>query len=186
MNEQRLEISEGVGEDVERAEGCGCIGAAPPPSADAPSTPPTTSDPPTSAGPAVATAIDLPSTADMPRRPLKLVVTVQPVADGGYHAVLALGSEGCDPLIRVLDATDLPTVLNAVPTLVAEAHARWQTQPRHPSVRPATRAKPTKEEPAAAPSVSADRAETAPVQPTPPVPPTTSAKPSSGQLSLFG
>ena len=79
--------------------------------------------------------------AEVPRRTLKLVLTLEPSVGPGYHALLALGAEGCDPLFRSLDAESLPTVLDEVPSLMAEAEAHWQSQPRYPNATPP--AKPT-------------------------------------------
>lgn len=76
---------------------------------------------------------------EVPRRDLKLVLTLQPKSDPGYHALLALGAEGCDPLFRSLDVDSLPAVLDEVPALVAEAQAHWQSQPRYPKATPPAR-----------------------------------------------
>lgn len=83
-------------------------------------------------------------------RSLKLVITLRPALSGDapaeaaietgggpegpiYHAVLAVGADGCDPLIRPAGAVGLAAVLAEVPALVADAEARWQTDPRYPS-----------------------------------------------------
>lgn len=71
-------------------------------------------------------------------RPLKLVVTVSRDGDGGRRAVLALGSDGCDPLLRVIEAGELEDALQVVPELLAEAEARWELQPRYPTAAPTT------------------------------------------------
>jgi len=71
-------------------------------------------------------------------RLLKLVVTVSRDGDGGHRAVLALGRDGCDPLLRVIEAGELEDALQVVPELLAEAEARWQLQPRYPAVAPTT------------------------------------------------
>jgi hypothetical protein len=39
--------------------------------------------------------------------------------------VLTLGADGCDPLLRAVDAADLPAALEEVPALLADAEARW-------------------------------------------------------------
>jgi len=70
------------------------------------------------------------------QRPLKLVVTVSRDGDSGHRAVLALGSDGCDPLLRVIEAGELEDALQVVPELLAEAEARWQLQPRYPAATP--------------------------------------------------
>lgn len=98
---------------------------------------------PTTASDAPAKAATSPEAVaapvDVPRRTLKLVLTLQPKPDPGYHALLALGAEGCDPLFRSLDVESLPAVLDEVPTLVAEAQAHWQSQPRYPKATPPAR-----------------------------------------------
>jgi len=77
-----------------------------------------------------------PPVAEAGPRPLKLVVTVSRDGDGGHRAVLALGSDGCDPLLRVIEAGELEDALQVVPELLAEAEARWQLQPRYPAATP--------------------------------------------------
>src|SRR5687767_7205653 len=59
----------------------------------------------------------------VPRRVLKLVVTLRP--DGGtgplgYRALLALGADGCDPVLRAVEAADVRAAVDQVPALVAE------------------------------------------------------------------
>ena len=75
-------------------------------------------------------------TSALPRRALKLVLSLQP-EDGpsarGYRALLAIGAEGCDPLFRSVEVDGLTAALGEVPALVAEAAARWQTEPRYPA-----------------------------------------------------
>lgn len=81
-----------------------------------------------------------------PRHHLKVVLTLDPhqptdaARAGGandtpdeasYRALVSVGSDGCDPLIRSLDAP-LPTILDEVPGLVADAETRWTTDPRFP------------------------------------------------------
>lgn len=92
------------------------------------------------------------------QRSLKLVITLRPVLSGespgkgaietgggpdgpAYHAVLAVGADGCDPLIRPAGAAGLAAVLAEIPALVADAEARWQTDPRYPSTVPPAKAK---------------------------------------------
>ena len=129
------------------------------------------------------------------RRVLKIVVTLQPVEGSAYRAILALGADGCDPLLRCLEAETLPAILAAVPALLTEAEARWAVQPRYPMTTPAkakprpapspvTVPSPTTESgdaamsPAAPPSAGPSAADA------PPPPPSTPAP--AGQLSLFG
>jgi len=83
-------------------------------------------------------------------RPLKLVLTLKPAAPaasrdaedrvqasesaGGdnYHALVSVGTDGCDPLLRSVGAQALSGILDDVPCLVAEAEAQWARQPRFP------------------------------------------------------
>src|SRR5947209_6051385 len=67
------------------------------------------------------------------RRTLKLVLTLQPREPVGYRALVALGTDGCDPLLRSLEVEALATILDTIPTLIAEAEAQWAAQPRYPA-----------------------------------------------------
>jgi hypothetical protein len=69
-----------------------------------------------------------------PRRALKLVVSLRPGNAMGYRALIALGCDGCDPLLRAADVADLVAALDEVPGLLAEAEGRWQLQPRYPAI----------------------------------------------------
>ena len=73
----------------------------------------------------------------LPRCVLKLVVSLRPGNAMGYRALIALGSDGCDPLLRAADVADLVGALEAVPGLLAEAEGRWELQPRYPATSPA-------------------------------------------------
>lgn len=114
-------------------------------------------------------------------RSLKVVLTLQPDATEGYRAMLAVGAEGCDPILRSVAVAGIAEAVDHIPALVAEAEAHWQLQPRYP----ATAA--TKATPAPKPSGRASKA--------PQVPPDaedqTETKPAPGaapadQLPLFG
>jgi hypothetical protein len=106
---------------------------------------------PTSAGPTIVSETDPPTgaaltsgvSAERPRRSRKLVVSLHPRESQGYHALLALGAKGCDPLFHARDIDDLAAAPDLVPALDAEAEARWQTQPRYPSTRPGKTSRPT-------------------------------------------
>ena len=123
-----------------------------------------------------------------PHRALKLVVTLQPSDAGGYRAVLAVGADGCDPLLRCVEGESLASILAAVPTLVAEAEARWQVQPRYPAIKPTaapttttparvqTEEVPIKPDEVAAAAAPSGEAAAAPRPASAP----------AGQLSLFG
>jgi hypothetical protein len=79
-----------------------------------------------------ATDPSQPSDQPPPRRALKLVITVSAGDADGQRAVLAVGSEGCDPLVRVIELGGMEAALAGVPALLAEAEARWQVQPKYP------------------------------------------------------
>lgn len=121
------------------------------------------------------------------RRGLKLVVTLEPTGDAGYRAVLALGADGCDPSFRTAAVDGLPAALDEVPALLADAEARWQEQPRYPTLPASSRSSRS--------AAAADRAATAaaPAPAPPPEPPTErpmeaakAPKPApKGQLDLF-
>ena len=117
-------------------------------------------------------------------RVLKLVVTLQPGEGQTYRAILALGADGCDPLLRCLEAETLPAILAAVPALLTEAEARWVVQPRYPTTTPAkAKPRPTPS-PVTAPPPTTEPGD-APVAPDAPPPPPPAPAP-AGQLSLFG
>jgi hypothetical protein len=142
------------------------------------------------ASPAVRPAPDAPRTADGaaagapascegPRRALKLVVSLRPGGGTGYRALLALGADGCDPVLRAVEVADLQTALNEVPGLAAEAEARWREGPRNPTVRPTAKARPTAlTRPSAPPPAPAPRRDAPAESEAPPV--------RGGQLSFLG
>ena len=157
------------------AEGCGCVL---PPRVSQPADPEGTvpvqtgdlTDPAADAAPigAAAPASDGPPPQAVPsqaaRPALKLVLTLHPLADGGYRALLSLGCDGFDPELRVCHVPDILPALDEVPALVAAARSRWQSQPRYPPLgRPSTRARgaPTTTRAVVAP----------PLPPSPPLPP---------------
>jgi hypothetical protein len=70
---------------------------------------------------------------ESPRRPLKLVLTLTPAQTVGYRALLALGADGCDPVLRSAHVADLPAAFQELAALIAVAEARWQIQPRNPA-----------------------------------------------------
>jgi hypothetical protein len=130
----------------------------------------------------ITVPVDMPSAR--PLRALKLVMSLQPRDGQSYRALVALGADGCDPLFRSIDADALTEALALIPPLIAEAEARWQTQPRYPSARPSKTPKsaPASGHPTAAPSpdTSTPRsADTAPAE-------STSGTKPTGQLPLFG
>ena len=88
---------------------------------------------PTQAIPATSTALG----GDASRRTLKLVLTLKPGdGPGAIQVIMAIGAEGCDPLLRSDEVEDLQAALDLVPGLLVEAEARWQSQPRYPHVPP--------------------------------------------------
>jgi hypothetical protein len=142
---------------------------------------PTLNDPPTTEGAEQSG----PPTATRSRRTLKLVVTLRPDERAGYRAILALGAEGCDPLLRSAEAADLPAALDEIPALLVEAEARWQEQPRNRPAQPP----PAKARPGASGRQAVSRREPAPAAPLAPdeYAPASDEQPAgAGQLSLFG
>lgn len=170
--------------------------------------------PPAAHEPDRTTRVTAQAAARESRRTLKLVITLRPApsaadpgeraaAAGGepreptYHAVLAVGADGCDPCIRPVSAGRLGAVLAEVPAFVADAEAGWQMNPRYPSTGPPAKATNTARRRAA----QAERPEerTAPSLAAAPPPPKTGGDagvarpigkparvPPPGQLSLFG
>jgi hypothetical protein len=68
------------------------------------------------------------------RRSLKLVLSLTPRDSGGYGTLMAVGGDDCDPLLRSVIVEDVAAALAELASLVAEAQARWQIQPRNPAV----------------------------------------------------
>ena len=128
------------------------------------------------------------SSNDASRRACKIVVTLQPSDADAYRAVLAVGADGCDPLLRRVEGESLEAILTAVPDLVAEAEARWQVQPRYPAIKPpaapttTTPARVQTEEVAIKPDEAAAAAAPSGEAAAAPRP----ASAPAGQLSLFG
>ncbi len=119
-------------------------------------------------------------------RTLKLVLTLKPGdAPAAMQVVMAIGADGCDPLLRSAEVEDLQAALDLVPGLLAEAEARWQSQPRYPHAPPraggrsaSSRAKEVSQPPRDEQTATSGSQQPA-QQPLPPKPP-------SSQLSLFG
>jgi hypothetical protein len=68
---------------------------------------------------------------ESPLRTLKLVLTLTPVQTAGYRALLALGTDGCDPVMRSVEVADLSAAFQEMAALIAAAEARWRMQPRN-------------------------------------------------------
>lgn len=116
---------------------------------------------------------------ERPRRSLKVVLTLQPSDGSGFRALLALGADGCDPILRSLEVTDLAAAWDELPGLLAEAEDQWANQPRYPDTAP------TKPARAAVPRAAA-KPGTAPTEGTLPSIQPSSAQAPSDQLALFG
>ncbi|MFN8632921.1 MAG: hypothetical protein U0893_03635 [Chloroflexota bacterium] len=106
------------------ADACGCT----PPAASGDALP-GAETPSTESTPAPTVA----DVTEAARRTLKLVVTLALSDHGQYRASLAVGSDGCDPILRTAMVTGLPDALELVPALLDEAEARWQIRPRNPA-----------------------------------------------------
>jgi hypothetical protein len=146
-----------------------------------------------------ATAAGVPRTDNTtPRRGLKLVVTLRPTQEPGYRALLALGADGCDPVLHLAMVDGLPAALDRVPALLDVAEARWRVRPRNPTVGrpdgrrgdtdrsrpsgardPAQRAEPSGQQESSLPATGAE----APTSAEPVVAPNRAA---GGQFTLFG
>ena len=133
------------------------------------------------------------------RRALKIVLSLRPAAgseEPGYHVLLAVGAEGCDPLFRTVEVAGLAAALSQVPALVADAEARWRTQPRYPAAArreakaAVPRSRPGRAERPAPPAAATDQdgaAEPGTAAGVPPARPAPAPKPApADQLSLFG
>jgi hypothetical protein len=115
-----------------------------------------------------------------PRRLLKIVLTLRPSDGTRFRALLAVGAEGCDPLLRSLESPDLVTTPGELPAVVAEAERRWADQPRYPTAAPTKAARPTTSNPVTRPATTTSAG-------TPPASaPPDNAPDSSDQLALFG
>ncbi|MCC6175640.1 MAG: hypothetical protein IT305_10085 [Chloroflexi bacterium] len=154
-----------------------------------------TSNQPSEPLPTPVAAVDPPAA----RRPLKLVVTLTPIEGGAYRAAIALGADGCDPLLRSMTASGLAAALEAVPPLLEEAVAYWQAHPRNPTAgrAPARRAAIDRQETRSASASSAtvepsseervsERSDGDPTAPAPAEPVAMRERPAGGQLTLFG
>lgn len=64
-------------------------------------------------------------------RSFKVVLTCKPAAEGRWHATIAIGRDGCDPVFEASDIADWPEALDIVPGAVAAVQARWAEQPRN-------------------------------------------------------
>jgi hypothetical protein len=122
-------------------------------------------------------AVEVPE--QRPRRSLKVVLTLQPQDGTGYQALLALGADGCDPILRSIVVADLAGAWAELPALLMEAEDRWENQPRYPAALPAKTTR-------AAPPRAAAKPETVPVEGGPPSPEPASSPAPSDQLALFG
>ena len=157
-----------------------------PPAAESADTPPTEAP---AAAPSAPAAEPEPAatTEPEPRRPLKLVLTLQPV-DAGYRALVAVGTDGCDPLLRSVAVPDLAAALGQAAAIAAEAADLWRAQPRYPAAAPAKPARSTTPVQPAAPTTAEPPSATAddPAGPAQPRAATPQPAAPRNQLSLFG
>jgi hypothetical protein len=134
-----------------------------------------------------------------PRRSLKLVVTLTPAESGQYRAALALGADGCDPVLRSATVSALSEALDQVPNLLDDAETHWRLHPRNPTIVRAERrtaSAGTRSGSTAADAQAAERAPRDPPDPradaeSPPSRPATNpvsapSRPTGDQLTLFG
>ena len=133
------------------------------------------------------------------RRPLKLVVTLTPAEVCQYRAALALGADGCDPMLRSATVSSLAEALEQVPSLVVDAETHWRLNPRNPTTVPAARRSASAQTRVASPPthtqvpepIQEDPPDARPEGESPPSPPATDPvempiRPTGGQLTLFG
>lgn len=127
------------------------------------------------------------------RRALKLVVTLRPEDGLSCRALLALGANGCDPVFRSVETTDLAAALSEVLPLLAEAEARWRTRPRNATAAPRGTDVDSSARASGDPTPAAAEAAgpPTPVGPAPQSPPRVGAPATApagraGQLPLFG
>ena len=138
------------------------------------------------------------SVSPAPRRSLKLVVTLTPADAGQYRAALALGADGCDPMLRSATVSALSEALDQVPSLLDDAEAHWSRHPRNPTTVPAARRSASAQTRAVSPATDAqadersqeDSPDSRADGESPPSPPATDpvampTRPSGSQLTLF-
>ena len=118
------------------------------------------------------------------RRALKLVVTLHPTAENRFQALLAVGAEGCDPLVRSAEVEDLVDALGALVGLVEEAEEQWREHSRYPT---AQRARPNSSPGGRSRELSSRRGDVPPAASTGGQgEPGAAPKAAGGQLKLFG
>ncbi len=99
--------------------------------------------------PAAVVATDAPKPAEKPASELKVVIILK-----ANRAMLGVQSPDCDPVYKTMEG-DLASVLQVVPTLIAEAKLKWTASPRYPKadlpkpVAPATTTSSTVSKPTA-------------------------------------
>jgi hypothetical protein len=109
-------------------------------------------------------------------RKVKIVLRLEPV-ETQLRALVAIGSDDCDPELRMLDAGDLVSVLELIPALLSAAETRWASQARYPM---AARPRSQRIQPSVAPQTAPTPSAPTPTAPTPTVPSATQS-----QLQLF-
>ncbi len=75
-----------------------------------------------------------------PAREVKLVVTLRRGDAADWTALLAIGADGYDPVLRSVTVPSLAGALDAALRLAAEAERQWQTHPRYPAAALPSRA----------------------------------------------
>jgi len=55
-----------------------------------------------------------------------------PAEERTYHALVSIGSDGCDPILRSIGESVLSAILDDIPGLVTEAGQQWTSRPRFP------------------------------------------------------
>ena len=96
------------------------------------------------------------SASEKPASELKVVIILK-----ASRAMLGVQSPDCDPVYKTMEG-DLATVLQVVPTLVADAKLQWAAAPRYPK---ADLPKPVVPATTTTPAASKSAAKAAPAQP---------------------
>jgi hypothetical protein len=189
MDQETLDVPQAPQPDM--TDACGCTPHLPAQGGSIAADP----DPPE----ATAPTTEIATSAEASRRAIKLVLTLTPAEAGQYRAALAIGAEGCDPLLRATTVSTLSDALDQVPMLVEEAEAHWRLYPRNPATAraPSQQPRPKRDRSNATPPapIAAEPPQETPsdlqIEREPASLPATEfvvapTRPTGGQLTLFG
>jgi hypothetical protein len=189
MDQETLDVPQAPQPDM--TDACGCTQHLPAHGGSLAANP----DPPESTAPTT----EITTSAEASRRAIKLVLTLTPAEAGQYRAALAIGADGCDPLLRATMVSTLADALDQIPMLVEEAEAHWRLYPRNPATAraPSQQSRPKRDRSNAAPPspMASELPQETPsdmqVEGEPASRPATErvaapTRPMGGQLTLFG